>query len=170
MALTIAFLCSSGSSANTQASYQPKPTSFKEFREYVSSNPGKILVVDLWATWCKPCRDRFPIIHRLQDRYKSQGIEFITLSFDDPRDPVAIALATQFLQEQQANYPHFIMKDPMALVFHFLELEALPAVVIYGQNRQRTLKVEATVPTDQLSERVSITLDKWLFAEKTPKQ
>jgi len=48
---------------------------------------GKVLVVNFWATWCAPCRDEIPVFVKLQDKYRSQGLQFIGIAVDQ-RDKV----------------------------------------------------------------------------------
>lgn len=43
---------------------------------------GKVIVLDLWATWCPPCRDEIPHLVSLNDELKSRGVEFIGLTVD----------------------------------------------------------------------------------------
>jgi peroxiredoxin len=49
----------------------------------LSSFRGKHVLIDFWASWCKPCRDANPNLVRLYDQYKSQGFEIIGVSLDD---------------------------------------------------------------------------------------
>ena len=43
--------------------------------------------MNFWATWCAPCRDEIPIFVKLQDKYRSQGLQFIGIAVDQ-RDKV----------------------------------------------------------------------------------
>lgn len=45
---------------------------------------GKVLVVNFWATWCGPCRLETPELVQLHKEYKSQGVEMIGLSTENP--------------------------------------------------------------------------------------
>jgi thiol-disulfide isomerase/thioredoxin len=45
---------------------------------------GKITVVDLWATWCKPCIDEIPIYNRLYDAFKSQDVAVVGIAVYSP--------------------------------------------------------------------------------------
>ena len=45
---------------------------------------GKVLVVDLWATWCGPCRQEIPHLVELAKEYKGRGVEVIGLTSEDP--------------------------------------------------------------------------------------
>jgi len=45
---------------------------------------GKTIVLSVWATWCKPCREEMPDLDKLQQQYASQGVVVITLSNESP--------------------------------------------------------------------------------------
>jgi thiol-disulfide isomerase/thioredoxin len=44
----------------------------------------KVIVIDLWATWCGPCRQSIPELVSLQTEYKDKGVEIIGLSIETP--------------------------------------------------------------------------------------
>jgi len=46
---------------------------------------GKILVVNLWASWCGPCRREVPEYEKVRKEFTGQGVEFIGLTAEDPR-------------------------------------------------------------------------------------
>lgn len=52
----------------------------------LSSYSGKVLLVNLWATWCGPCRMETPELVKLHKEFRSQGVEVIGLSTEDPDD------------------------------------------------------------------------------------
>lgn len=52
----------------------------------LSSYAGKVLLVNLWATWCGPCRMETPELVKLHQEFHSQGVEIIGLSTEDPVD------------------------------------------------------------------------------------
>jgi thiol-disulfide isomerase/thioredoxin len=43
---------------------------------------GKYLVIDFWASWCKPCMENIPALDGLTARYKSDSVQFISISMD----------------------------------------------------------------------------------------
>lgn len=45
---------------------------------------GKVLLINLWATWCGPCRRETPELVRLHKEFQSRGVEMIGLSTEDP--------------------------------------------------------------------------------------
>lgn len=64
---------------------------------------GKVLIVDLWATWCGPCRQEIPHLVQIAKEYKSKGVEVIGLTNEDPRTDTQ--LVKDFSKEFNINYP-----------------------------------------------------------------
>lgn len=52
----------------------------------LSNYSGKVLLVNLWATWCNPCRQEIPELVKLHKEFRSQGVEMVGLSTEDPDD------------------------------------------------------------------------------------
>ena len=50
----------------------------------LSDYSGKVLLVNLWATWCGPCRMETPELVKLHQEYQSRGVEMVGLSTEDP--------------------------------------------------------------------------------------
>lgn len=63
---------------------------------------GKVLLVNLWATWCGPCRMETPALVQLHKEFQSRGVELIGLSTEDP-DASAQRVA-EFMREYDVDY------------------------------------------------------------------
>ena len=67
---------------------------------------NKILVVDLWATWCPPCRKGIPHFVRLQKELSGEGVQVLGIAMDSPEDPSSsVDKVLAFLKKQKVNYP-----------------------------------------------------------------
>lgn len=49
----------------------------------LSPTPGKVLVVNFWATWCAPCREEIPELSKIHKKYASKGVELTGIAFDN---------------------------------------------------------------------------------------
>ena len=68
----------------------------------LSNYSGKVLLVNLWATWCGPCRNETPELVKLHKEYQSRGVEMVGLSTEDP---VASAESVrQFVRDFNVDY------------------------------------------------------------------
>ncbi len=63
---------------------------------------GKVLVVDIWATWCGPCRQEIPHLIAMAKEYKSKGVEVIGLTTENPETDAELVKA--FSEEFKINY------------------------------------------------------------------
>jgi thiol-disulfide isomerase/thioredoxin len=71
----------------------------------LSSYKGKVVYVDFWASWCKPCRKSFPFLNEMHERYKKKGLKVIGINLDSNQ-----ADAQKFLKRFPANF--IIAYDP----------------------------------------------------------
>lgn len=61
---------------------------------------GRPVIINFWASWCRPCHDEVELIKRLDARFRAKGVVMLTVnSEDDPTD------AQQFLDKYQAKFP-----------------------------------------------------------------
>jgi len=68
----------------------------------LSNYAGKVLLVNLWATWCGPCRKETPELVKLNKEFRSQGLEVIGLSTENPDD--SVDEVREFVQNYKVDY------------------------------------------------------------------
>ena len=61
---------------------------------------GEVMLVNLWATWCPPCRHELPALDRLQQAYRDRGLFVLHIS-DEPREVLA-----EFLEGSPTSAEH----------------------------------------------------------------
>jgi cytochrome c biogenesis protein CcmG/thiol:disulfide interchange protein DsbE len=66
---------------------------------------GHILVLNVWATWCQPCRREQPALQRLSEEYADRGVRFLGINYADDA-----AKARRWIERYRVGYPS--LKDP----------------------------------------------------------
>jgi len=68
----------------------------------LSNYSGKVLLINLWATWCGPCRMETPELVKLHHEFQSRGVELIGLSTEDPEGSAESVL--EFMRDYKVQY------------------------------------------------------------------
>jgi thiol-disulfide isomerase/thioredoxin len=68
----------------------------------LSNYAGKVLVVNLWATWCGPCRMEIPELVKLYKEFRGKGLEVVGLSTENPE--ASAEGVRRFVQDYEINY------------------------------------------------------------------
>ncbi|HYO57298.1 TlpA disulfide reductase family protein [Archangium sp.] len=90
----------------------------------IASDRGNVVLLDVWATWCEPCRDALPMYEGLAKRYAARGLKVYALNVDE--DPRAIP---PFLQETKVTLP--VLLDANAEVSEkVLRVRGMPTTVL----------------------------------------
>jgi len=110
---------------------QIRPADGAMMRTAVREPGARVTLVNVWATWCAPCREEFPELVRLERAWRDRGarVMFVSADFDDQLPAVRA-----FLSEQGVTAPSWIKTgDDMAFI-NAIEPRwtgALPATFIY---------------------------------------
>jgi thiol-disulfide isomerase/thioredoxin len=81
---------------------------------------GKVVYIDFWASWCKPCRKSFPWLNEIYSRYKNENLQIIAINLDTSRDD-----AQQFLEKVPAKFD--VAYDPDGSVANKYKLQVMPS-------------------------------------------
>lgn len=91
---------------------------------------GKVVLVDFWATWCRPCVAEIPNLVALRDKYGRHGFEVVGISLDDDRDALDAFLAEQKLP-WQVLYSGKATRDPLAVHYG---IRSIPCLFLVGRD------------------------------------
>ncbi|MBI2469961.1 MAG: TlpA family protein disulfide reductase [Planctomycetes bacterium] len=104
-----------------------KKINLAELTTLLESNKGKVVILDLWATWCPPCRKEIPGFINLYKKYKDKGLEIIGVAFDENGQEVV----PPFMKTMGINYPVYLDGGDIARKYN---LQAYPTTIVYGKD------------------------------------
>lgn len=102
---------------------------------------GKVVVVDLWATWCAPCKEEIPGYISLVKKYGAEGLVIVGISVDQ----AGVETVKAFAAKNAMNYPVVMMEERAMAAFG--DVEAIPTTFLIdrtGQVRDRKVGAEPT--------------------------
>ena len=82
-----------------------KPVEAATLKTLLKKNQGKVVMINLWATWCVPCREEFPDLIKLYGKYRNRGLKLILISVDFAEQRRQVEA---FLKENGVTFPTYI--------------------------------------------------------------
>jgi cytochrome c biogenesis protein CcmG, thiol:disulfide interchange protein DsbE len=105
------------------------------FEQQVADLEGHPIVVNKWASWCRPCRAEFPIFQQVATE-RGKDVAFVGLNAEDKRPA-----AEKFLGERPLPYPSY--EDPDEVISRDLEAAKFFPMTIFINQRGETEFVKA---------------------------
>ncbi|MFI5236422.1 MAG: redoxin domain-containing protein [Ignavibacteriales bacterium] len=118
---------------------QVKVIKTEELKKLIRENNDQPLLINIWATWCVPCREEFPELVRLSNFYKDKA-RVVGISIDDIE--ILNSEVTPFLKNQNAEFENYILKasEPEDFI-NLLSKKwsgAIPATFVYDLKGNQT--------------------------------
>jgi thiol-disulfide isomerase/thioredoxin len=111
---------------------------------------GKPVVLNLWATWCVPCREEMPMLVELEKEYAARGVMFIAASLDDRQTRSQIP---EFLSKYNVGFTVWVGASTMDL--DDLKLgPVVPATAFVDREGRIVARVMGQISRDELKERL----------------
>ena len=110
------------------------PVKSREVLGLIREPGAKVVLVNMWATWCEPCRKEFPVLVRLARSYQGRGLRVVFVSMDDEG---GLPNVKKFLAQNGVNFPSYIKAEKDMEFINGLDPRwsgALPATFIYDEN------------------------------------
>lgn len=97
------------------------PIDFNQFK-------GKVVFLNLWATWCGPCKAEMPTIQKLYDKVRgNENIAFVMLSIDRDKDKPKVV---KYLKDKKFTFPGYM---PSGYLSEQLNVPSIPTTLIISK-------------------------------------
>lgn len=93
----------------------------------LAAQRGKVVYLDFWASWCGPCRESFPWMDAMAQRYARDGLVVIAVNLDRRRE-----LAQSFLKQVPVGFT--IAYDPESTVARTYGVKGMPTAFLIGRD------------------------------------
>jgi thiol-disulfide isomerase/thioredoxin len=142
--------------AQAQAEAPPKPppielklVKYDQLTESIRAQLGKVVIVDIWASWCIPCKKEFPHLVELHQKHAKDGLVCMSVSVDDDEAKQAAALA--FLKKVDATFANYCIDEPDSLWQEKWDFKGVPAVFVFDRQGRRAGKFTMDDPDHQFT-------------------
>jgi thiol-disulfide isomerase/thioredoxin len=115
--------------------------------ERLSDQAGKVVLVNIWATWCGPCRSEMPKLDQLYRERKDKGLVVFGISNED------IGVQQKYLQQVPVRYPLLTVKGTIPSLYR--DIARYPAIFLID----RTGRLQPAPGPDQPFEKLEATID-----------
>ena len=120
----------------------------------IAEKKGKVVLLNMWATWCDPCVEEFPDIVMLYNKYKDQGLDVVTVSHD-----FVESIADSFLILQKADFTNYMKEIAQDGNDFIIGIDndwygALPATWLFDRDGNRQYFIEEQFYTDKLEAKI----------------
>jgi len=115
--------------------------------ERLSDQTGKVVLVNIWATWCGPCRKEMPKLDRLYRERQNQG--FIVFGISDE----AVEVQKRFLEKVPVSYPLLTLDGNVPSLYR--DIARYPAIFLIDRNG----RLQPAPGPDQTFEKVAAAVD-----------
>ena len=130
-----------------------KQIKLAELNTLLESNKGKVVILDLWATWCPPCKKEIPGFINLYKKYKDKGLEIVGVAFDENGQEVV----PPFMKKMGMNYPVYLDGGDIGQKY---DLQAYPTTIVYGKDGKVASKHVGYVSEKEFEDELSNLLKK----------
>jgi thiol-disulfide isomerase/thioredoxin len=111
----------------------PNLTKFQFDGKLPDTLPGKVVIVDFWASWCGPCKASFPVMEQLYQRYGKDGLVIVAVNLDDNR-----ADMDGFLKKNPVSFA--VVRDASKQLVSKVDIASMPtSFVIDSTGKVRSM-------------------------------
>ncbi len=122
-------------------SVELKDVKYDGLVEAVKAQRGKVVVVDVWGTFCPPCMKNFPHMLEMQKKYAAEGLVCISVSVDSDKNKQK---AKEFLINRNSTIQNFWLDEPLNVWRDRWDTSGVPLIFVFDRAGRRAGKFFST--------------------------
>src|SRR5262249_11243294 len=109
-------------------------------KEEILKNRGKVVLVDLWADFCKPCKDAFPHTVALHRKYAAKGLVVVSIALDSlEENPQQVQDGVlKFLKKQKATFVNLLLDERDSFWQKKFRMDGPPCTYLFSRQGKWT--------------------------------
>lgn len=126
------------------------PLKPENYPALIEAYKGKIIVVNIWSTFCDPCREEFPEFLEIYQTFQEKPFKLLFISVDFPDD---LDRVKNFLEHHKVTFPTYWMDgkdEPFIKAVNPEWSGAIPATLIYSPEGRRVFFKEGKITKDEI--------------------
>jgi thiol-disulfide isomerase/thioredoxin len=144
--------------ASAEAGSGVQPATVEQLQQAIRAPGSKAVLVNVWATWCAPCREEFPDLMRIRKEYREWGLRLVLVSADAD---TAMPAVRRFLEAEGVTFLTYLKQGsdmPFIDGLDSLWSGALPATLLYDGAGNKKWFHEGKTSYDTLQTRIDALL------------
>ena len=117
----------------------------------LAESKGKVVLVDFWATWCKPCLETMPRLQKLYSAYSGKGFDVWGVSIDEDKDRVE--KIRKMVDKLYISYPIFVDEKQTPAWYQF-KVKAIPAMYLLDRESRIVAQWSGKIDYDEVEKEV----------------
>jgi thiol-disulfide isomerase/thioredoxin len=95
---------------------------------------GKVVLVDFWASWCAPCKESFPVMQELVEKFGSKGLVIVAVSVDEERKDLD-NFVKNYEKKSGGKVPFTIVRDAKQKLVGAVSVDKMPTSFLLDASR-----------------------------------
>lgn len=130
-----------------------------EFSAALAAQQGKVIVLNLWATWCTPCLKEIPDLMQLEREFAAKGMKLVAVGMDDPTE---LARVDSFRQKFFPDFVSYLRNEPdMDTLVSKVDPawnELLPTTYLIGRDGKVVKRIQGKKSLEEFRAEVTVLL------------
>ena len=143
--ISLVFIVSAISAMSAQEPVFELKNIDNQWVQYSDVKGEKLTVIDFWASWCQPCLRSIPELNRLYTEFAPQGVSFVGISIDGPRNQSKLK---PFVNSLGVEY--FILRDVNSEFMSEMNISSVPTLLLLNEKGTVLFSHEGFRPGEEI--------------------